>query len=153
LAKYNAGQLLGKWVDLPLPENELTNQLHEVLGHDEEYFITDYESPMKIAEYDNLFALNDFVFQLEELDEYDQQKVFYLLDVIGCTREEAMEKYEDVIFYPDMTIEDVASELVDDGMFGDLPDAIKAYIDYDKLARDLSIDGYHQTDQGTFWYL
>lgn len=153
LAKYNAGQLVGKWVGLPLPESELTNQLREVLGHDEEYFITDYESPMKIAEYENLFELNNFVFQIEELDEYDQQKVFYLLDVIGCTREEALEKYEDVIFYPDMTIEDVASELVDDGMFGDLPDAIKAYIDYDKLARDLSIDGYHQTDQGTFWYL
>lgn len=152
LAMYNEGQLVGKWLDLPLTEKNLTKELHEVLGDDEEYFITDYESPIKIAEYENLSDLNAFVLQLQDLDEYDQQKILYLLDVMGCTREEALEKYEDVIFYPDMTLQDVASELVEEGIFGDLTDTIKGYIDYDKLARDLSFDGYYETEIGTFWY-
>ena len=153
LAKYNEGRLVGKWVDLPLTDEDLTRELHEVLGDDEEYFITDYESPIKIAEYENLVEFNNFVLQLEELDEYDQQKILYLIHVIGCTRKEALDKYEDVIFYPDITLEDVAIELVEEGIFGSLADTIKGYIDYEKLARDLSIGGYHETENGTFWYL
>ncbi len=153
LAKYNEGKLVGKWVDLPLTEEELTNELNQVLAGEEEYFITDYESSFRIHEYDNLSDLNEFVLKLRQLDEHDQQKIFFLLDVTGCTREQALEKHEDVIFYPDMTIEDVAYELLKEGVFGNLNDTIKTYIDYDKLARDLSIDGYHETDKGTFWCL
>ena len=51
-----------------------------------------------------------------------------------------------------MSLEDVASELVEEGIFGDLTDTIKGYIDFEKLARDLSIDGYYQTDEGTFLF-
>lgn len=153
LAKYNEGRLVGKWVDLPLTDEDLTSRLHEVLGNDEEYFITDYESPIKIAEYEDLVELNNFVSQLEELDECDQQKTLYLIEVMGYSRQEALERYDDVIFYPDMTLEDVASELVEEGLFGSLSDTIKGYIDYEKLARDLSVDGYHETEDGTFWYV
>jgi antirestriction protein len=152
LAQYNQCKLVGKWLDLPLDEENLIQELHEILGNDEEYFITDYEAPFKIDEYENPFELNELVWKLEKLDEYDHQKIFYLLEVIGCTREEALEKYEDVIFYSDMTLEDVASELVEEGVFGDLTNNIKGYIDYEKLARDLSIDGYYETEAGTFWY-
>jgi hypothetical protein len=153
LVKYNEGRLVGKWISLPLTEETLTKELNEVLGSDEEYFITDYEAAFAIHEYENLNELNEFVTQLYELEEYDQQKILYLIDVIECPRVEALEKYEDVVFYPDMTMEDVAYELTEEGIFGEFSDAIKGYIDYQKLARDLSLDGYHETENGVFWYL
>ena len=152
LAKYNEGRLVGKWVDLPLEESDLEKQIKEVLGNDEEAFITDYESAFKIEEYESPYKLNEFVEQLDELDDCDQQKVFYLIDHIGCDREEALEKHEDVTFYAGQTLEDVAEELIEDGCFGEIPENIRNYIDYEKLARDLGIDGYHETDKGVFLY-
>ncbi len=152
LAKYNQGRLVGKWIDLPLPEEDLQKSLEDILGNDQEAFITDYEAPYRIEEYDNPFELNKFAEQLDELDDYDQQKVFYLMDITGYDRDEALEHHEDVTYYPQMTLEDVAYELIEDGIFGDIADNIKGYIDYAKLARDLGIDGYYETENGVFGY-
>ncbi len=152
LAKYNEGRLIGKWVELPLDEEDLRREVQEVLGSDEEWFLSDSESPFKIEEYDNLFELNDFVWRLEELDEYDQQRVFYLLEEIGDDWNVALEHYEDVVFYAGMTLADVAYELIEEGVFGELTDTIKGYLDYEKLERDLRVDGYYETDEGVFLY-
>lgn len=151
LAQYNAGRLIGKWLDLPLSEEELSQAFRDVLGSDEEHFITDYEADFRIEEYDNVQELNRFAESLEALDEHDQEKVIYLIESVGYKREEALERYEDVMFYKDMTLEDVAEELVEEGCFGNIADNIKCYLDYEKLARDLSIDGYHETEKGTFY--
>ena len=47
LGKYNEGELVGKWIDLPISEEELEATLEEI-GIDgekyEETFITDYET-------------------------------------------------------------------------------------------------------------
>lgn len=152
LAKYNERRLVGQWVDLPQPEEDLETIVKDVLGTDEEYFCSDYEADFKIEEYENVYELNNFVERLDELDEYDRDRTFYLMDIIGYDRDEALEHYEEVVYYKGMTLEDVAYELVEEGIFGDLADTIKGYIDYQKLARDLSIDGYCETDKGTFWY-
>jgi len=150
LAQYNAGCLIGKWLDLPLDEEELSKEVKAVLGSDEEYFITDYEADFRIEEYENLHELNSFAEALSELDEYEQEKVFYLIESIGYKREEALERHEDVTFYKGMTLEDVAEELISEGCFGSIPDNIQWYLDYEKIARDLSMDGYYETSSGTF---
>jgi len=151
LAQYNAGRLIGKWFDLPLTEEELDIALKEVLGSDEEYFITDYEADFRIEEFENLSELNTFVESLSELDEHDQEKVIYIINCIGYKRQDALEKIEDVIYYKGMTLEDVAEEMVEDGMLGTLSDTVKGYLDFERIARDLSFDGYHETTKGTFW--
>ena len=151
LAQYNAGCLIGKWLDLPLTEEELDIALKEVLGSDEEYFITDYEADFRIEEFENLSELNTFVESLSELDEHDQEKVIYIINCIGYKRQDALEKIEDVIYYKGMTLEDVAEEMVEDGMLGTLSDTVKGYLDFERIARDLSFDGYHETTKGTFW--
>ena len=150
LPRYNSGELKGKWVDLPC--DDLGAELKEVLGNDEEHFITDYEAPFTIHEYDNIWELNEFARQLQELDEHEQEKVTFLLDTICLDRKEAIEHHEDVTFYAGMNLEEVAEELVEEGCFGNIADNIKCYFDYEKLARDLGMDGYHETDKGTFWY-
>jgi len=65
LAKYNQGTLIGKWLELPLTDEELEIEIREVLGNDEAYFITDFEAPFKIDEYENLHKLNEFSWQLD----------------------------------------------------------------------------------------
>jgi len=152
LAKYNEGILKGKWVDLPLDDEDLNSEIKSVLGQDEEYFITDYESPFSLSEYENIHDLNSLASKLEELDGHDTEKVAYLLEHVGLDRNEALEQYEDVDFYPNMTLSDVAEEMVEEGLFGEIPENIKPYLDFEKIGRDLSFDGYHETKKGTFFF-
>jgi len=39
-------------------------------------------------------------------------------------------------------MEDWAYEMVEEGLFGEINERIINYIDYEKLARDISMDGY-----------
>ena len=152
LAKYNEGTLKGKWIDLPMDDDELNNEIRSVLGQDEECFITDYESPFNLDEYENVNDLNDLASQLDELDGHDTEKIVYLLENIGLDRDEALKQYEDVDYYPNMTLSDVAEEMVDEGLFGEISENIRPYLDFEKLGRDLSFDGYHETKKGTFFF-
>ena len=65
LGKYNEGQLVGEWVELPVTEEELEKVLERIGiseepdengNYYEEYFITDYESDFnyKVGEYDSI---------------------------------------------------------------------------------------------------
>lgn len=150
LAEYNNGNLKGEWFDLP---NDTEEMLESVLvGDNEEYFITDYEAPFKIDEHDDLEELNEQAEQLDSIDEVEQERVFFLMDNEGLDLEDALDKWEDVMFYDNMTLEDLAYQFVDEGLFGDIADTIKNYIDYEAIARDLGMDGYTETDKGVFHY-
>ncbi|MEP2706155.1 MAG: antirestriction protein ArdA [Yoonia sp.] len=46
----------------------------------------------------------------------------------------------DIDLYPDMTLKELAEQFVDEGLFGEIPDHLSAYIDYDAIARDLAHD-------------
>lgn len=153
LGAYNRGALVGKWFDLPVDdvgemEQEVLNMKGSLPG-DEELFITDFEAPFGIEEYESLVDLNDFVEWFSALDEYDQDKVAYLMDEAGYDRDGAMSNYEDTDYYPDMNMEELAEEFVDQGLFGEISDSIKYHIDYKSIARELSMD-YHETDKGIF---
>ena len=151
LHSYNCGNLRFAWVSLPFSDEEFTEAL-EKIGNPEEYFVSDYETtvPMlRIAEYPDYEELNDFFKHLEELNEYDREALEALYEELGDYKE-AVSVFErgDYQYYSGMDLEDVAKEMVDDGCFGEIPDAIKFYIDYDAIGRDLSIDGYHETSKG-----
>ena len=42
-------------------------------------------------------------------------------------------------------MKDLAEQFVEDGLFGDIPQNLQYYIDYDAIARDLEFD-YTQTE-------
>ncbi|EGW0545412.1 antirestriction protein ArdA [Listeria monocytogenes] len=50
LGKYNEGELIGKWVTLPTDSELLEKAFQQIeIGEEyEEYFISDYESPLGI---------------------------------------------------------------------------------------------------------
>lgn len=147
LAKYNEGILKGAWINLPAAD--LWEQVREILGDDEEYAIHDFEAPFHISEYASLDDLNGIATHIT--NDYDMQRFAFLI-YQGYDFDYAFQNYEDVTCYRNMSLEEVAEEMVDEGLFGDIADNIKCYIDYERIARDLDIDGYTETDSGVFCY-
>ncbi len=69
--------------------------------------------------------------------------------------EEMVEHVDDIIYYPDCNdMSDVAYYLiVEAGDFGEVPEHLKTYIDFDACGRDLEIGGnYLVTNRGVFEY-
>lgn len=149
LAAYNNGFLIGKWIDLPMNEDDLQDEIKAVLregayaceeDEHEEIFITDYECDyMDIGEYDSLDELNQIAEEMADLSEYDLKRYTAMRDA-GYEHETALNQYEDVDLYENMSMLDLAYQFVDEGLFGEIPDHLQNYIDYDAIARDLSYD-------------
>lgn len=51
----------------------------------------------------------------------------------------------EVDLYANVNLRDLAEQFIDEGLFGDIPERISHYIDYDIVARDLSAD-YTETN-------
>ncbi|MEZ5836098.1 MAG: antirestriction protein ArdA [Geminicoccaceae bacterium] len=67
---------------------------------------------------------------------------------VGFDENSEPSDFEDIDVYEDMTMEDLAEHFVDEGLFGDIPEAIAGYLDYEKIARDLSMDYSETTVDG-----
>jgi len=142
LAKYNNGDLVYKRFDLPIAD--IDEAIAEVCNPDEEeYFITDYDAPFEIKEYDSLAELNEFAEQFDYLNEHEQDAICYLLDY-GHTREQALDQYDEVQIYQDMNLKELAEEMVDNGNYGDIPESIKYHIDYESIAQELENQGWNE---------
>jgi hypothetical protein len=165
LSAYNQGRLIGKWVDLPASIDELEYEVDEILkkGADcteenthEEYFLTDwewnYEEVLDLHEYSNIYELNESLRDIEDLDEYEMDKILFLKSVIGLDLEDALDSKDDVTYYEGMNMIEVVDDMLDNGLFGDIPESIKWYIDTNRIARDLEMDGYYEDSKGTFYY-
>jgi len=82
---------------------------------------------------------------LEAVDEWDDEEKVKTIIAVG----EVGYKFKlgtDTPDWPDMdlyemdSMRDLAIHFVDEGLFGEIPESIENYIDYDAIARDLSID-------------
>ena len=51
----------------------------------------------------------------------------------------------EVDIYEDMSLRELAAEFVDEGLFGEVPERVQFYLDYDAIARDLAMD-YTETE-------
>lgn len=95
LGKYNEGELVGEWVQLPISNEEL-QKVFERIGINEEYeeyFITDYECDFyEIGEYENIDTLNEIAEKIDNLDEEQEQVVKVLMSECGYDLDDAIEK-------------------------------------------------------------
>ena len=91
-----------------------------------------------------------FIGLVEEWD--DHQKTKYIIAVGECSYTFDLDKDDiddlEVDIYSDMTMQDLAIEFIDEGLFGEIPQPIANYIDYSAIARDLSIDYFETTIAG-----
>lgn len=155
-ANYNEnGADGGFWVELPCDLDEVLERLAESTGEevDEmEVFVNDFETTingLEISENSNISDLNDLAEQLEALDEYDLEKLEAILEADGGSLENALDDIDDYTYYSGMTLEEVAEEIVNDCY--DLPDFALRYFDFAAFARDLSFDGYTETENGVIY--
>ena len=171
LSAYNKGYLFGEWVSLP--SDNLDETLSKILRageamcfieenyfeKHEEYFITDFEwediELFEIGEYENIFALNETLFRLVQLNQRELKAIRFLLsEQIALNLEDAYYKADDVTIYENQTISDIAYELLNKCYDLDkLPNIITSHIDYDAIARDLELDGnYTVIDNDVYEY-
>lgn len=146
LGKYNEGELIGKWVDLPTT-NGFEEHLEEI-GINEEYeewFITDYETDiagLTIGEYDNIEELDELAETLEDLQDYDREVIEALISE-GYSLEDALEKKDDcMVYYNCNDMEDVAEQYVEEtGLLDSIPENLRYYFDFEAYGRDMGIEG------------
>ena len=147
LGKYNEGELVGEWVELPVSEEEL-EAVFERIGINEEYeehFITDYETDitgLKVGEYDSIEDLNELAETLEDLDEYEREIVEAMISE-GYDLEEALEKKDDCMIYHDCNdMTDVAEQYAEEtGLLDSIPENLRYYFDFEAYGRDMGIEG------------
>jgi antirestriction protein len=154
LGAYNEGRLVGEWINLPCDEEALAQLVDRYTrGGQGDCYIADYEAPIRHDSFVHMSPqkLNEVAEEFEGLSQHDLLRVEYLLGE-GYDIDKALGDYEDVIFYEGMTLKRVAMELVDEGAFGEIPDSIAGYIDYEAIGRDLGFDGYVETPEGVFYF-
>lgn len=142
LGKYNEGQLIGKWVEMPINEDELKEALEDIGINKEyeEFFITDYEAPFKIGEYDSIESINKKCEAYEDALESvgDEDALQALLDE-GYSLNE-IDNYDYCIYYNVNDMSDIAYEYVSGAYnIDELP--LGNYIDYEALGRDMGYEG------------
>lgn len=148
LAQYNAGRLIGEWIELPIAQEELEERIKKILGRDEEYFITDSESDIgwKVGEYEDPYKLNEQAGELDEFEnQYDEEVLGAFIDHYSDMKEalEALQSGDFTIINDVEDEDDLGYEAVDQGFFGiEIPDNLKNYIDYEKIGRDMTFEGW-----------
>lgn len=154
LGKYNEGELVGKWIDFPIDEDDFQYELESIGVKEntmyEEWFITDYDCSLfdmydAFGEYPSIGDINEVAEALED----HESEFTALMEVCSYTDALGYLESENYTFYKDMTLEDVAYELVEECY--NLPEIALRYFDYAAFARDLSFDGYSETSNGVIY--
>ena len=148
LGKYNEGELVGEWVELPVLPEELQEVFKRIGINEEyeEYFITDYECDLyEVGEYENIDKLNDIAERIKELDEEESKVVKALMQELGYTLDEAIKKVNNGdyrIYYDCDDMADVAFQVVEEcDYLNNASDIVARYFDYESFGRDLGIEG------------
>lgn len=162
LGKYNEGELLGEWVELPVSDEELDAVYDRIqICHDdkeyfdeagnpyEEVFITDYECDVpgiQVGEYDSIENLNELAEKMDSMDEYDL-KIFEAAVEAGYVDEGDIDNFDadDYWFLEGVGSDsDLGYEYIDQLYGGDLgelgKETIERYFDYEALGRDIRIE-------------
>ena len=126
-------------ISLPCDEQELKDS----------YTIVSCENSWDYENEDfTLEELNNLAKDLQDIeDNGDEDWLEAYIEATGCDLNIAVDKYDDSTFYHDMSLVDVAYDIVEDCY--NLPENLERYFDYEAFARDLEIEGYTETNYGT----
>jgi antirestriction protein len=83
-----------------------------------------------------------FLEAAEEWDEDDKYRYIIAVGECGCDHDSVAVDPDsmDVQFYDVSSMRELAEQFVEEGLFGDIPDRLRFYLDYDAIARDLEMD-------------
>lgn len=143
ISAYNNGGMKGRWITLPMNEDDLRNEIRDILDGDEEYFITDWECEFfSINQYDNISTLNEKAKYLSEKEDYELAELKAICELVDFDEAKDILEKGNYFFIPDVSSETELGEyVVDEGLLGiDIPDSLKNYIDYEAIGRDWLMD-------------
>lgn len=148
LAAYNDGELVGKWVSLPVDEEKLNEVINE-LTHDgqHDYAIHDWEAPtgVQIGEYSNPWELNELAERIQALNSYEQDDLEYIVQAVDGGIEEALDVLENGeyrIYHDCWNMKDVAEVVMDEtGMLSEIPEHLQYFFDFEGYGRLLETSG------------
>lgn len=137
-------------LNLPMEDEEELYQIIEKFG---DYIITEHNCELghiRLNKNIHLDSLNELVKEISLLAPYEKRELAAILEAGYNDLDDAFITFEnrEYHFYPEMTLKDVAEELVSEGMFGEVPEPLMFYIDYEAIARDLGFSGYMETEDG-----
>lgn len=147
MGKYNEGQLVGEWIELPKTALKLTEVYKRIgIGEKyEEFFIADYETDiqgLEIGECSPIDSLNELAARFEDLRE-EEKEILQALLLYGLDIEEGFEKLEEgacYVYYNCKDMTDVAHQIMDDRL-QEVSQEIAMYFDFEAYGRDLEING------------
>ena len=167
LGKYNEGDLVYKLISFPISEEELNEALATIgckyvdengVVHNElyeEYFFSDWECeiPFDFGEYPSISEINDIAERVEALEAYEQDVLKVIMEGHTSDADEALQivEYGDFTTWSGNSMADVAQTMVEEcEYFGNVPERLQCYIDYEKMGRDLAIEGTFLEGDGFF---
>ncbi len=151
LGKYNEGELMFKWLQVPFTDSELLFTLKEIGINKEyeEYFISDFETELNfnIGEYQNLEKLNYVIDEIETLDTYDYEKFKVCLDYEGISDNldyvyDLIYTLDDYIWIDVSSDSDLGHYYIEDAGIYDISSMgnLAHYIDYAAFGRDIRLN-------------
>lgn len=153
LEKYNEGDLVFEWVDLPC--DDFTGVLDRI-GNPEEYFISDYECEIPhvvVHEYDNLERLNKLAEELENLASYHVKALIAIMETDCLDVADALEiiRNDRFFYYETDSFDDFIDMAIENGALGYIPDSAKEFLDYKKLRDYFEHTGHTMTSTGVIY--
>ena len=156
LGKYNEGELVFEWLDLPATEEKIQETLSKIGINEqyEEYMIADSEY-IKAGEYESIDSVNeraeDILRLKEEIDislelieeiqqDYKTEDVDELIDTIN----DAIVIETDASLSNEATVGYYYFDLM--GIENELPSNFVNYFDYEKYGRDILIESSYYSD-------
>lgn len=150
LGKYNEGELVGKWIEFPITEEELQAVLVEIEidGKEyEEYFFTDWDYAdypnFEFSEHVSIDTVNDIADQLSSYNAYDMNKLRAVCEV--WTKAEVEDFHpSDFILYEDINNDyDLGYHwAIESGVYdvNSWDNPLLRYIDYEAFGRDIRLE-------------
>lgn len=157
LGKYNEGELIGEWLELPAEEDTI-DALYKRIGIDfdepnedgiwyEEIFIADYEwgndfddLEVRIDEYSNLEELNEFAEELERAYENEGNKLLAALEFDVCRSlsdlTDIIDNIDDFIYYEHIGSDRELGEEYFQWWASSIPNEIVDYFDFESYGED-----------------
>lgn len=92
----------------------------------------------------NQANLERYFLAVEDWD--DNQKTRYIIAVGECSYSDDTDPDDlDMDIYEIDSMKELAEQFVEEGLFGEIPEKIRFYLDFDLIARDLQVD-YSETE-------
>ncbi|WP_299671806.1 antirestriction protein ArdA [uncultured Roseobacter sp.] len=156
LASYNSGQLHGTWIDAEQDANAISDEVQAMLAASsmddaEEWAIHDYEGfeGVRVSEWEGFAEVSKLAAFIAEHGKMGAALINHLGSI-----EEARKAIEDSYAGEYCSLAEFAEELTEQST--DIPESIRSYIDYNRIARDIEINDVFTVETGVeqvhvFW--